>query len=777
MAVNLSPVFGVAGQLFDNNGNPLAGGKIYTYLAGTTTNAAVYISSNGSIAHSNPIILDGAGRVPSGEIWLTDGITYKFVVQDSANNLIGTYDNLTGINSNFVAFTNQQEIQTATAGQTVFNLATMQYQPGTNSLSVFVDGVNQYGPGAQYAYVETDSDTVTFVSGLHVGAEVKFTTTQQQGAGYADAAQISYLPPFTGSVATNVENRLAQTVSVKDFGAVGDGVTNDTDAFAAAAAYITAQGGGTLEIPFGTYIVGKQTFNGTFYENGQTWRYAPSPILWFDSCTNPVVVNGNGSTLKVADGMKFGSFDSSGNPTGGINSNTANIAAIGDIISFYYCGSVAVNNLEIDGNMANAVLGGFWGDTGRQCRGTAVFCFQNKRTFISNVYAHHNCLDGFIIQDLTPNTEDTQAYMENCLSEYNARQGISVLDTRQFTAVNSQFNFSGQATFGSAPQSSCDIEPSGSPATNISFVNCKFLDSKSTGVVCDNQTGQNFVNFYHCEIVGCDGFSIYVRSNYFQFNDCRIRGKMAGYTSTSANSAYIWGPKFFNCRFDNEDFNGKTVYGCLGYDSDGGWHSAPLFDNCTFWLVKDVPGSYPMGTYDGQNFTNCRFFMAATDVPAGTTIVRFGGETYGNFNAYLTQLNNIQVFDSTSGIDVSSNPWLVDIRQAYTVATNGLSVVLQNNNTKNLRLSSGGSSASLSTSNFGATLPTAIYKMAFKKRNDPFWADEATVLFNNAAPTTGTWNQGDIVFNDSPSAGGSIGWVCVTAGTPGTWKTFGAISA
>ncbi len=144
MAVNLSPVFGVAGQLFDNNGNPLAGGKIFTYLAGTTTPAPTYTSSSGAIAHSNPIVLDGAGRVPSGEIWLTDGIQYKFVVEDAASNLIGTYDNLSGINSNFVNFTNEQEIQTATAGQTVFNLTTMQYQPGTNSLSVFVDGVNQY---------------------------------------------------------------------------------------------------------------------------------------------------------------------------------------------------------------------------------------------------------------------------------------------------------------------------------------------------------------------------------------------------------------------------------------------------------------------------------------------------------------------------------------------------------------------------------------------------------------------------------------------------------
>lgn len=48
---------------------------------------------------------------------------------------------------------------------------------------------------------------------------------------------------------------------------------------------------------------------------------------------------------------------------------------------------------------------------------------------------------------------------------------------------------------------------------------------------------------------------------------------------------------------------------------------------------------------------------------------------------------------------------------------------------------------------------------------------------STAAPTTGDWIQGDIVFNESPTAGGTIGWVCTTAGTPGTWKTFGAISA
>ena len=49
--------------------------------------------------------------------------------------------------------------------------------------------------------------------------------------------------------------------------------------------------------------------------------------------------------------------------------------------------------------------------------------------------------------------------------------------------------------------------------------------------------------------------------------------------------------------------------------------------------------------------------------------------------------------------------------------------------------------------------------------------------FASAAPTTGTWSRGVIVYDNAPAAGGTLGWVCTASGTPGTWKTFGAITA
>lgn len=242
MAVNLSPVGGVAAQFFTNTGAVLTGGKIYTYAAGTTTPQTTYTSSQGTTPWTNPIVLDAAGRVSGGgEIWLTDGVAYKFVLKDSNEVLIGTYDNITGINSNFVNFTNQQELQTATANQTVFTLTTMTYQPGTGSLSVFVDGVNQYGPSASYAFLETNDTTVTFVNGLHVGASVKFTTSAINASSYGDASQISYTPAGTGAVATNVQVKLREYVTFQDFGAVGNGIADDTAAVQAAITYASAQ--------------------------------------------------------------------------------------------------------------------------------------------------------------------------------------------------------------------------------------------------------------------------------------------------------------------------------------------------------------------------------------------------------------------------------------------------------------------------------------------------------------------------------------------------------
>jgi hypothetical protein len=139
MSVNLSPLGGAAAQFFNNDGVPLAGGLIYTYLAGTNTPAATYTTSAGSIPHSNPIVLDSAGRVPGGEIWLANGASYKFILRDSAGTLIGTYDNILGIND--TGFTKIANF-TGDGNQIAFTLPIS--VTSENLINIFINGVYQF---------------------------------------------------------------------------------------------------------------------------------------------------------------------------------------------------------------------------------------------------------------------------------------------------------------------------------------------------------------------------------------------------------------------------------------------------------------------------------------------------------------------------------------------------------------------------------------------------------------------------------------------------------
>lgn len=136
-AVSLSIFGGVGAQFFDNNGNPLSGGKIYTYAAGTSTPLATYTSSSGAAAHTNPIVLDAAGRVPAGgEIWIAIQL-YKFVLTTSADVTIATYDNVGGSFNAIAIIANF----TGNGATVAFTLASA--PAGENATNVYINGVYQ----------------------------------------------------------------------------------------------------------------------------------------------------------------------------------------------------------------------------------------------------------------------------------------------------------------------------------------------------------------------------------------------------------------------------------------------------------------------------------------------------------------------------------------------------------------------------------------------------------------------------------------------------------
>jgi len=124
-----------------------------------------------------------------------------------------------------------KETKIATAGQTVFNLTNITYTPNINNLSVFINGVYKN----KSFYIENSPTQVTFITPLTVGQIVDFVVLSVDTlSGTADATNLTYTSPGSGAVTRTIYSRLSDCISVKDFGAVGNGIADDTAAIQAA---------------------------------------------------------------------------------------------------------------------------------------------------------------------------------------------------------------------------------------------------------------------------------------------------------------------------------------------------------------------------------------------------------------------------------------------------------------------------------------------------------------------------------------------------------------
>jgi len=133
MSVSLSPLFNT--QTVTENGAPAVGWTVTTYQAGSSTPLPTFTDSSGATPQSNPMVLDSLGLPALGQVWLTSGVAYKFVLADASGVVKRTEDNVTGVPS-----------ATATLDQWVISGAAPLYI-SANSFSFQGDQTSTFTPG------------------------------------------------------------------------------------------------------------------------------------------------------------------------------------------------------------------------------------------------------------------------------------------------------------------------------------------------------------------------------------------------------------------------------------------------------------------------------------------------------------------------------------------------------------------------------------------------------------------------------------------------------
>lgn len=129
----------------DSAGNPLVGGRLYTYANGTTTPQTTYKDAAGTIANTNPIILDSLG---SAVIFLTAGLVYTFVMKDSNDALIWSQDSISGAQTGSTGISVVTVLPTSDIGPVYMTGKGIFYWNGTQYVSDYQGGFT----GGNYAF-------------------------------------------------------------------------------------------------------------------------------------------------------------------------------------------------------------------------------------------------------------------------------------------------------------------------------------------------------------------------------------------------------------------------------------------------------------------------------------------------------------------------------------------------------------------------------------------------------------------------------------------------
>ena len=436
---------------------------------------------------------------------------------------------------------------------------------------------------------------------------------------------------------------------------------------------------------------------------------------------------------------------------------------------------IAIHGVEVDGNVDEMTRQSAL--VGEQGENTGFIFYGCSNVSLTDTYAHHWAADGYYLGDISNGTGVARAacrnaVMSNCRGLYNARDGLSPIQVRGMTVFGGHYGHTGGGggAYGwHSPGSCVDVEPNrtiqAETAAGVPFVDVKTGDLTFLSTRFTDSAGWAFVSSVgpyveNLRLIGCEvdvgegavleptslhGMQIQCIGGLVQ--DCAVNLRNRRLTITRAENQDARN----NTHWRRCSFLGSGIRMLIDSHGDPAYQNERYsFDECSFaWHVPTaVTAPMVQITNRAASFRRCRFFAnAAAHDGTGYHIATQLDVDYCEHNEFSTDL---------------SNPGL------HFATLYGASTTVRND-----RYPSG--NAYRETPN-SARDPLQPFSQGAQNVGPAYLHGTLRNLLGTVAPTTGTWARGDKVWNTSTLAGGNVGWVCTTAGTPGTWKSFGTIA-
>jgi hypothetical protein len=570
---------------------------------------------------------------------------------------------------------------------------------GENNTQVYIDGVYQQKDG-----YNVSGAVVQFSVAPPNLSTIEVMVIEVLPVGATTASQVSFTQAGS-TYGRNVQLKLQESVSVADFGAIGDGTTDDTVAIQAA---LNTQ----KPVSLGDGKTYKITSKLTAYDS----IFGDSLIKMFTSSTNCIEITSRSEFV-------FSGFSIQSTNTGDLFNNVAQGIEVSSCSNFkienlgivYFTDGISVSNSDafvIQGNKIHEI--------GQEL---IAVRYSSGWSVVDNYGYNHNG-DGILIKG--------NSLHGGLISGNTVKDGV---------------NTYGYATKGGGI--TCNLEGGDTTAIRALSISDNIVSATSYGIALVGAlyftiTGNKVLDLVNGKGIQMDEGTTYnpnsvasgygvIANNVIQ-NIADDEGIRVTLTGTVANLPCV--------------ISGNYV------DINNSIQNSINAQSCT------VSGNMIKGGSVGLSATDCAvngniFFNTNSIADAG---IKLFGNTSFTGNVAKGWNNYIQVRADFEGTVSSNVIHTTSTQNAITIVA-GATGTADNNNIDNA----------------GAGGRITQYDGKFSI--DEFTSRQLVRQSRTAAPTSGTWQLGDIVWSRTPAPSGTIGWVCVTAGSPGTWKTFGAITA